>query len=145
MFYLILIKHVMKLELGMEGKVSTNGDVYSFGIMLLEIFTGKKPTNDMFDGEMKLKEWVNDALQEKAVTEIIAPTLLSIEDQDFSDKEKCVLSIFELAMKCLAVSPHERINMIETAAALQRIYATMVTERRRPHYDFTVSIRNGGI
>ncbi|XP_047961816.1 receptor kinase-like protein Xa21 [Salvia hispanica] len=45
-------------ELGMEGKVSTHGDVYSFGMMLLEMFTGKKPTDDMFDGEMRLKEWL---------------------------------------------------------------------------------------
>ena len=62
--------NVVRLELGTEGKVSTSGDVYSFGIMLLEMLTGKKPTDDMFGGEMSLKEWVNKALQENAVTGI---------------------------------------------------------------------------
>ncbi|XP_042035971.1 putative receptor-like protein kinase At3g47110 [Salvia splendens] len=130
-------------ELGMEGKVSTHGDVYSLGIMLLEMFTGKKPTNDMFDGEMRLKEWVSESLQEQAVT--IAPALLSREDQDFYAKKQCVLSIFELAMKCLVAAPQERINMIEATNTLQRIYATMVTERRRPRYAFSVGIPNNGL
>ncbi|XP_042035969.1 leucine-rich repeat receptor protein kinase EMS1-like isoform X2 [Salvia splendens] len=130
-------------ELGMEGKVSTHGDVYSFGIMLLEMFTGKKPTDDMFDGEMRLKEWESESLQEKSVP--ISPTLLSSEDRDFCAKEQCVLSIYELAMKCLATTPHERINMIEAANTLHMINATMVTERRRPRYAFSVGIPNNGL
>ena len=142
MFTWILIMHVPRLELGMEGRVSTHGDVYSYGIMLLEMFTGKKPTDDMFDGEIRLKEWVSESLHENSVP--IAPALQSSEDQDFCAKEQCVLSIFELAMKCLATAPNERINMIEATTTLQRIYATMVTEKRRPPYAFSVSIRDNG-
>ncbi|KAG8378391.1 hypothetical protein BUALT_Bualt08G0132600 [Buddleja alternifolia] len=108
-------------EYGSEGKVSTKGDVYSYGILLLEIFTRKKPTDDMFSEETSLKDWVSEALQENAVTEIVAPGLLAREDQWFSANEKCISSIFGLAMECLAVSPEDRINMIETVAALQKI------------------------
>lgn len=84
--------------------MSTNGDVYSYGILLLEMFTGKKPTDDMFSGEMSLKEWVGKALQENAARRVLAPGLLPIEDEHFFQKEECVLSVFELAMKCLVVS-----------------------------------------
>ncbi|XP_028119296.1 probable LRR receptor-like serine/threonine-protein kinase At3g47570 [Camellia sinensis] len=41
-------------EYGIGEGVSTKGDVYSFGILMLEIFTKKKPTDEMFTGEMDL-------------------------------------------------------------------------------------------
>ncbi|KAG8378351.1 hypothetical protein BUALT_Bualt08G0128300 [Buddleja alternifolia] len=114
-------------EYGSEGKVSTNGDVYSYGILLLEMFTMKKPTDDMFNGEMSLKNWVGEALlRENAVHEVVAPGLLTREDQKISTKEQCVSSVFRLAMECLAFSPEERINMIQIVAALQKIKTTFL-------------------
>ncbi|KAI5331935.1 hypothetical protein L3X38_022062 [Prunus dulcis] len=38
----------MAPEFGMEGVVSTRGDVYSFGVVLMETFTKRKPTYEMF-------------------------------------------------------------------------------------------------
>ncbi|KAG8364936.1 hypothetical protein BUALT_Bualt18G0050500 [Buddleja alternifolia] len=109
-------------EYGSEGKVSTNGDVYSYGILLLEMFTRKKPTDDMFSEEMSLKAWVSEALlQENAIIEVVAPGLLTREDRHFFAKEQCVSSVFGLAMDCLAFSPDERINMIQIVAALEKI------------------------
>ena len=117
---------VILLEFGMDGKVSIKGDVYSFGILLLEMFTGKKPTDDMFGEEMSLKEWVSEALEQNIATEIMSSALLSMEDQHHSAKEQCLLSIFQLAMKCLAVSADERVNMTEAATTLHNIYETIV-------------------
>ncbi|GMP36408.1 hypothetical protein CsSME_00008547 [Camellia sinensis var. sinensis] len=44
-------------EYGSEGRVSTNGDIYSYGVMLLETFTRKKPTDEMFSVEINLRQW----------------------------------------------------------------------------------------
>ncbi|KAG8378361.1 hypothetical protein BUALT_Bualt08G0129400 [Buddleja alternifolia] len=118
-------------EYGSEGKVSTNGDVYSYGILLLEMFTMKKPTDDMFSEEMSLKDWVSETLlQENAVNDIVAPVLLTREDPDFSAKKKCVSSVFGLAMECLAFSPEERINAVQIVAALQKIKTRFLASKR---------------
>uniref|UniRef100_A0A7N2MVK8 Protein kinase domain-containing protein n=1 Tax=Quercus lobata TaxID=97700 RepID=A0A7N2MVK8_QUELO len=45
----------MAPEYGSQGIISTSGDVYSFGILLMETFTRKNPIDDMFVGEMSLK------------------------------------------------------------------------------------------
>ncbi|XP_052875345.1 receptor kinase-like protein Xa21 [Gossypium arboreum] len=47
----------MAPEYGVEEIVSTKDDVYSFGILLMEIITRKKPTDEMFAGERSLKSW----------------------------------------------------------------------------------------
>ncbi|KAL8485154.1 hypothetical protein ACS0TY_027449 [Phlomoides rotata] len=77
------------------------------------MFTRKKPTDDMFSEEMSLKDWVDRALQEIAVSKIVAPGLVSREDRYFSAKEQCVSSVFDMAMKCLSFTPDESINMIQ--------------------------------
>lgn len=41
------------------GKATAKGDVYSFGVVLLELLTGKKPTDEAFIEEgTKLVTWV---------------------------------------------------------------------------------------
>ena len=108
------------IEYGREGRVSTNGDVYSFGIMLIETFTRKKPTDEIFSGEMTLKRWVNDSLP-ISVMEVVDANLLCQEDKHFMTKEQCVSFVFNLAMKCTAESPWERINVKEIVRRLLQI------------------------
>ncbi|KAH9714606.1 protein kinase domain-containing protein [Citrus sinensis] len=102
----------MAPEYGREGRVSANGDVYSFGIMLMETFTGKKPTDEIFNGEMTLKHWVNDWLPISTM-EVVDANLLSQEDIHFVAKEQCVSFVFNLAMECTMEFPKQRINAKE--------------------------------
>ncbi|EOA12000.1 hypothetical protein CARUB_v10012699mg, partial [Capsella rubella] len=49
-------------EYGMGGQPSIHGDVYSFGILLLEMFTGKKPTDEAFAGDYNLHSYTKSVL-----------------------------------------------------------------------------------
>ena len=62
----------------MGGKASIEADVYSYGILLLEMFLGKRPTNDMFKDGLNLHNFAKMALPEKLV-QIVDPILLPRE------------------------------------------------------------------
>ncbi|RXI02628.1 hypothetical protein DVH24_002706 [Malus domestica] len=80
----------MAPEFGMEGSVSTRGDVYSFGIVLMETFTKRKPTYEMFVGEMDLKHWIADSLfPDVAIGEVVDADILGAEeDGDFVSRSR---------------------------------------------------------
>ncbi|THG01579.1 hypothetical protein TEA_029759 [Camellia sinensis var. sinensis] len=46
-------------------EVSASGDVYSFGVIMLEMITGKKPTNQMFSDGIDLRKWVWSAFPDR--------------------------------------------------------------------------------
>ena len=65
----------------MGGEASIQGDVYSFGILILEIFTARRPTDQMFDDSNNLHNFVKMVLPDRLV-EIVDPYLLSREVEE---------------------------------------------------------------
>ena len=65
----------------MGSKVSTEGDVYSFGVFLMEMFLGKRPTNEMFKDDLNLHNFVEMALPEGLV-QVVDQTLLIREVEE---------------------------------------------------------------
>ncbi|XP_058006605.1 probable LRR receptor-like serine/threonine-protein kinase At3g47570 [Hevea brasiliensis] len=59
-------------EYGIGSQTSTSGDIFSYGILLLEMFTGKRPTDHMFKEGTSLRNFVKRALPEQ-VTQILDP------------------------------------------------------------------------
>ncbi|XP_077225755.1 receptor kinase-like protein Xa21 [Tasmannia lanceolata] len=76
----ILAKMCGITEYGAGGHVSTTGDVYSYGILLLEIFTGKRPTDEMFKDGLSLHKLVQLSLPDR-VMEILDPLVLVDDDE----------------------------------------------------------------
>ncbi|KAK2430963.1 putative LRR receptor serine/threonine-protein kinase [Trifolium repens] len=69
-------------EYGAGGPVSPQGDIYSYGILLLEMLTGKRPTDDMICESQSLHELCKMKISE-GILEIVDSHLLSpfVEDQ----------------------------------------------------------------
>ncbi|XP_057488821.1 putative receptor-like protein kinase At3g47110 [Actinidia eriantha] len=69
-------------EYSMGSVVSTYGDVYSFGILLLEMFTRKRPTDEMFKDALSIHGFVKKALSGD-ISNIADPTLIQqAEDEE---------------------------------------------------------------
>ncbi|KAL6334635.1 hypothetical protein AAG906_019495 [Vitis piasezkii] len=89
----------MAPEYGSNGIVTTSGDVYSYGIVLMETFTRRRPTDEIFSEEMSMKNWVRDSLC-GSVTEVVDANLLRGEDEQFMAKKQCISSVLGLAVDC---------------------------------------------
>ncbi|KAL2501374.1 putative LRR receptor-like serine/threonine-protein kinase [Forsythia ovata] len=114
-------------EYGLEGSVSIRCDVYSYGIMLMEVFTRMKPSSEIFSGELCLRSWINDSMP-NAITRIIDSNLLGPEEEDYTEKLKCLSSIMELALNCSMESANERLKMKDVVVALKKIRFQLITK-----------------
>ncbi|KAK9989804.1 hypothetical protein SO802_030043 [Lithocarpus litseifolius] len=110
----------MAPEYGSQGTISTRGDVYSYGILLMETFTKKSPTDEMFTEEMNLKDWVKQSIP-LSVIEVIDANLLKRDEENFNAKLDCMLSVMQLAMDCSTEAPEERSNMKDVVTILKNI------------------------
>ncbi|KAM3238911.1 hypothetical protein P3L10_013944 [Capsicum annuum] len=103
-------------EYGLDGLVSTKCDIYSYGIMLLETFTRRKP-ND-FEGDVNLKQWVSYSLPE-AVMYVVDANLLTSTGNRLRKELDVLASIMKVAFDCCAESPERRTNMKDVVGMLQ--------------------------
>ncbi|XP_062076807.1 probable LRR receptor-like serine/threonine-protein kinase At3g47570 [Humulus lupulus] len=122
-------------EYAMGRKVSTEGDVYSFGILLLEIFTGKRPTDDHFEDGLSLNQLVKRALHRNLVRDIVDQSLmmeLGQEEEEASSSNtsmeksrrkiyECVVSILAIGINCSEESLRERMKISDVLKKLQGI------------------------
>ena len=61
--------------------VSTAGDVYSYGVTLLEILAGKAPTDSRFEDDIMLSEFFAQTFPER-IERVLDPSLLPIDELD---------------------------------------------------------------
>ncbi|XP_027362458.1 probable LRR receptor-like serine/threonine-protein kinase At3g47570 [Abrus precatorius] len=107
-------------EYGTEGVVSVKGDVYSYGIMLTEVFTRKKPTDEMFEEGLSLRSWIQESMPH-GITQVADPNLLEGDEQFNYAKETTLVNIMQLALSCSVDSPEDRMSMLEVLGRLNKI------------------------
>ena len=110
----------------MGGEISAEGDVYSYGILLLEMFSGKRPTSSRIleENANNLHDYVRKALPHNVV-EIVDPRIMLGQEDDDTMKNKsvgntcelssrmkdCLALILEVGIVCSVERPSERIDI----------------------------------
>ncbi|XP_057842925.2 probable LRR receptor-like serine/threonine-protein kinase At3g47570 [Cryptomeria japonica] len=113
-------------EYGTSGVVTTKGDVYSYGIVLLEMLTGKKPTNSMFVEGMILPNWVSRSFPD-TIEEVIDSHLLSAAVNSEEGKVlNCLRQLICIGLLCTKDFPEERPSMIDIVRILGNIRDTFL-------------------
>ncbi|KAL4272775.1 hypothetical protein GQ457_13G004040 [Hibiscus cannabinus] len=127
----------MAPEYGTEGIVSTKGDVYSFGILVMETITRKRPTDEMFAGERSLKSWVKESIS-SPLCQVVDTDLLSTIGRERSAINNCALSMLQVGLECSTELPDERLDTKEIVTKFKKIKSKLLKDtervRQRGHF-----------
>ncbi|XP_054790459.1 putative receptor-like protein kinase At3g47110 [Prosopis cineraria] len=136
-------------EYGLGGKASTLGDVYSFGILLLEMFIAKKPTDEMFKEGLSLEKFAS-AMDENQLVNAVDPkpfndfewstqsSSTGYPSEGTSDNfnsgltlrqsksEECAAAVIRTGLSCAAEVATNRLTMRQASKQLQGIRQTLL-------------------
>ncbi|XP_065847227.1 putative receptor-like protein kinase At3g47110 isoform X1 [Euphorbia lathyris] len=126
-------------EYGLGGEVSREGDVYSYGILLLEIMTGKRPTDSIFENGLNLHIFAMNALSDQNVMEIVDPTIVRDDKNEVTNDqnagrilEECISSMVEIGVACSMDSPIDRMEMSLVVQKLFKVRDTFEKSMAMP-------------
>ncbi|XP_057962079.1 receptor protein kinase-like protein ZAR1 [Malania oleifera] len=98
-------------------KPSQKWDVYSYGVILLEMITGRSPMIQVGNSEMDIVQWIQLCIEEKRpLADVLDPYLA--ED---SDMEEEMVGVLKIAMACVHNSPERRPAMRQVSDVLDRL------------------------
>ncbi|GLJ19200.1 hypothetical protein SUGI_0344920 [Cryptomeria japonica] len=120
-------------EYGVNGRVSTRGDVYSYGILLLEMLTSKKPTHPMFQGNFTLRKWVSNAFQDRIMDIVDQRLDLNVMFDD--NRNLVVKKLLRIGLWCSEDSPQARLTITEALSFLKIIKDEWEMRTSRPQLE----------
>ncbi|KAJ8770238.1 hypothetical protein K2173_011774 [Erythroxylum novogranatense] len=133
-------------EYGMGCEASKKGDIYSYGILVLEMFSGRRPVDEMFKDGLNLRDFIRMVMPQR-LEHIVDPDLLETEATREATSRKndnnaveinmnlssmkpkvqsCLLAVFEVGVTCSSESPNDRMNAGDVNRKLHLIRDTFM-------------------
>ncbi|KAL8122769.1 tyrosine-sulfated glycopeptide receptor 1 [Apium graveolens] len=109
-------------EYGQAWIATLRGDMYSFGVVMLELLTGKRPV-EIFKPKMsrELVVWVQQLRSEDKQEEIFDPVL---RDKGFEEE---MLQVLDMACMCVNRNPFKRPTIREVVDCLKNVGSNSLT------------------
>ncbi|ESQ37257.1 hypothetical protein EUTSA_v100023810mg, partial [Eutrema salsugineum] len=101
-------------EYGYSMKITEKSDVYSYGVVVLEVLTGKQPIDPTVPEGLHLVDWVR---QNRGSLEVLDSSLRSRTESEADE----MMQVLGTALLCVNASPEERPTMKDVAAMLKEI------------------------
>lgn len=95
-------------------KITEKTDVYSYGVVVLEVLTGKQAIDPTIPDGLHIVDWVR---QKRGGLEVLDPSLLSRPESEIEE----MMQVLGIALLCVNSSPDERPTMKDVAAMLKEI------------------------
>lgn len=101
-------------EYGYTLKVDQKSDMYSFGVVLMELITGRRPLDPELGESVDLVEWVRGRMRSNKGVEAL-DTALGANCKNIQEE---MLLVLRVALLCTAKSPKDRPSMRDVLTML---------------------------
>ncbi|XP_010420914.1 PREDICTED: pollen receptor-like kinase 6 [Camelina sativa] len=105
-------------EFAQTQQVSHKSDVYCLGIIILEILTGKFPSQYLNNGKggTDIVQWVQSSVAEQKEEELIDPEIVNN-----TDSVRQMVELLRVGAACIASNPDERLDMREAVRRIEQV------------------------
>lgn len=115
-------------EVGTTRKVTQNSDIYSFGVLLLELLTGKAPAQTISNNEIiDLPKWVQSIVRVEWTAEVF-----DVELMRYQNIEGELVAMLQIAMKCADPVPENRPKMQSVLPLLEDVHPFFIENGAEP-------------
>jgi serine/threonine protein kinase len=106
-------------------KVTEKCDIYSYGVVLLELLTGRTPVQSLDQGG-DLVSWVRNYIQVHSLSPGMLDDRINLQDQNTIPH---MITVMKIALVCTSMSPLDRPTMREVVSML------MESNKLEGHFD----------
>nr|VDD19521.1 unnamed protein product [Brassica oleracea] len=99
-------------------RISQKADVYSFGVLILELLTGKSPTHQQLNEEgVDLPRWVSSITEQQSPSDVFDPELTRYQ----AEGNENMIRLLKIGISCTAQYPDSRPSMAEVTRLIEEV------------------------
>ncbi|XXG56017.1 hypothetical protein AAC387_Pa03g3549 [Persea americana] len=112
-------------------KPTSKSDVYSYGVLLLELLTGKPPNQALVgDDGLDLPRWVQSVVREEWTAEVFDAELVK-----YGSSEEEMVQLLQVAMACVSTVPDQRPPIEQVVSEIEELHEKSKLESPKAGFD----------